>query len=220
MLRLITPAIAVILLAIPARVQADQQTVDALIGQLRPRSSSTPIVQRGLPKPGGPVNQQQLGAPLSLPHAARSAGQSQGIATPATTALAAVVTTGAAQTGGDSADRPSADMNILFATGSADLTPAAAEQLRSLGLALTHASMGQSRFLIEGHTDTVGESAMNQGLSERRAATVANFLKQTFELAGNRLSTRGVGESQPLVPTADDVPEPRNRRVHIVNLDG
>ncbi len=208
MRRVIIPAIAVVMLAAPVHAQADQQAVDALIGQLRPRSATAPIVQRGLPKPG---------APIAQPSPTQPASASQAVVAPRPVAPAAATTT-ATTTAADS--RPSANMNILFVTGSAELTPSAVQALRTLGQALTHESMGQSRFLIEGHTDSVGDRAMNQNLSERRAATVAGFLVQEFRLPPERLSTRGVGEEQLMVPTADNVPEPRNRRVHIVNLDG
>jgi outer membrane protein OmpA-like peptidoglycan-associated protein len=199
----IVPALAAVLLATPVQAQPDQKAVDALIGQLRPRPNA-PIVQRGLPKPVAPVAQPSAVQPVS---------SSQAVTPPRPVTPAAVVTA-------DTAGLPSANMNILFATGSAELTSAAVQQLRTLGMALTHESMGQSRFLIEGHTDTVGDSAMNQSLSDRRAATVASFLVREFRLPAERLTTRGVGEEQLLVPTADNTNEPRNRRVHIVNLDG
>lgn len=210
MRRVIIPALAVVMLAAPVHAQADQQAVDALIGQLRPRSATAPIVQRGLPKPG---------APIAQPSPTQQASASQAVAPPRAAAPAAVATTTAAPPAA-AESRPSANMNILFVTGSAELTPSAVQALRTLGQALTHESMGQSRFLIEGHTDSVGDRTMNQELSERRAATVAGFLIEQFRLPAERLSTRGVGEGHLMIPTADNVPEPRNRRVHIVNLDG
>lgn len=211
----ILPALAVVLLAAPVHAQADQQAVDALIGQLRPRSATAPIVQRGLPKPGGPVAQPGSVQPAAAqPVSANPATSAPRAAVPAAAPPASTITPA------DTAGRPSANMNILFATGSADLTPAAVQQLRTLGAALSHESMGQSRFLIEGHTDTVGDRGMNQSLSEKRAAAVAAFLTQEFRLPGERLTTKGVGEDQLLVPTGDNINEPRNRRVHIVNLDG
>lgn len=197
----ILPALAAILLAAPVHAQADQKEVDRLIGELRPRATTVPITTRGLPKPGAPVAQ---------PGPAQQVSTSAGVATPRAAVPAAVQTTEAA--------RPSANMNVLFASGSADLTAAAVEQLRNLGTALTHPSMGQSRFLIEGHTDTVGDKAMNQELSERRAATVVNFLIQEFRMPADRLTAKGVGEDQLLIPTPDNTPEARNRRVHIVNM--
>lgn len=199
----ILPALAAVLLAAPVHAQADQKEVDRLLGELRPRSTTAPITTRGLPKPGASVAQPGPAVPAST---------SAGMTTPRATAPAAVQTTEAA--------RPSANMNVLFASGSADLTPTAMQQLRNLGAALTHPDMGQSRFLIEGHTDTVGDKAMNQELSERRAAVVVNFLIQEYRMPAERLMSKGVGEDQPLVATPDNTPEARNRRVHIVNMGG
>jgi outer membrane protein OmpA-like peptidoglycan-associated protein len=201
----IVPSLALVLLAAPVHAQADQKAVDALIGALQPRSGAAPIVQRGLPKPG---------APAAQPSATQPASAGLSATAPRAAVPAAAITTA------DTQGRPSADMNILFATGSAELTPDATRQLRNLGLALTHASMGQSRFLIEGHTDTVGDRTMNQALSERRAATVVGFLVREFQIPAERLTSRGMGEDHPLIATPDNTAEPRNRRVHIVNLDG
>lgn len=199
----IVPALAAVLLAAPVHAQADQKEVDRLLGELRPRGAST-ITTRGLPRPGAPV-QPSAAQPIS--------------ASPAVSAPRAATPVAASPAPAE-ASRPSANMNVLFATGSADLTPSAVEQLRTLGIVLTHPDMGQSRFLIEGHTDSVGDRAMNQALSERRAAVVVDFLIQQFRMPADRLTAKGVGEEQLLIPTQDNTPEPRNRRVHIVNLGG
>ncbi len=197
----IVPALAAVLLAAPVHAQADQKEVDRLLGELRPRGAST-ITTRGLPRPGAPVQ----------PSAAQPVSASPGVSAPrATTPVAAAPAS-------PETSRPSANMNVLFATGSADLTPSAVQQLRTLGIVLTHPDMGQSRFLIEGHTDAVGDKTMNQALSEKRAGAVVDFLIQQFQMPAGRLTAKGVGEEQLLVPTADNVPESRNRRVHIVNL--
>ncbi len=189
MRHVIAPAIAVALLAMPVGARADDQNVQSLIGQLRPRAPGQPIVARGLPKPGAP-------------------------ASPAATASPAAADPGTVSA---TADSPSADLNVLFANGSADLTPAATRLLDDLGRALTDVSMGNSRFLIEGHTDTVGDQAVNQSLSERRADAVVSYLVTRFHIPASRLSARGLGEDGLLVPTPDQTPEPRNRRVHVVN---
>ena len=199
MRRLIAPAIAVALLAMPAGGRADDQNVQSLIGQLRPRAPGQPIVTRGLPKPGAPA-------------ASDSTASSAPVASRATVASHAPVVASA------TVDTPSADLNVLFANGSADLTPAATRLLDDLGRALTDTSMGDSRFLIEGHTDTVGDRAANQSLSERRAAAVVGYLVTKFHIPAERLSAKGLGEDALLVPTPDQTPERRNRRVHVVNL--
>jgi outer membrane protein OmpA-like peptidoglycan-associated protein len=76
-------------------------------------------------------------------------------------------------------------------------------------------SRGFARIQLTGHADRSGAARYNQGLSERRAANV----KKAFVALGlkaGEISTVGLGESKPLVATADGVREPRNRRVEIV----
>ena len=115
-------------------------------------------------------------------------------------------------------DRPSVSLMITFATGSAALTPQAEALVASLARALATPDLTRSRFRIEGHTDTVGATAMNQSLSERRAATVRDLLVARYGLAPARLEAVGLGETQLLVPTPDGRAEARNRRVQVVNL--
>jgi OOP family OmpA-OmpF porin len=74
---------------------------------------------------------------------------------------------------------------------------------------------GVSRLVLTGHTDRAGSPAYNQRLSVRRADAVkAEFVRMGFN--PNEIQTIGKGESDPLVPTADGVREPKNRRVEIV----
>ncbi len=110
------------------------------------------------------------------------------------------------------------DLSVQFATGSAVLTPSAEHVLSRLGQALRNAKLAGDRFRIEGHTDTVGDAAQNQTLSQARAASVATFLEKNFGVDAARLETVGLGEKDLAVQTPDNTPEPRNRRVHIVNL--
>ena len=109
-------------------------------------------------------------------------------------------------------------ITVNFATGSATLTPQAAAALGDLGRALASVELAPFRFRIEGHTDTVGDGRLNLLLSQRRAESVRNFLTKRFGLAPGRLVATGLGESQPLVPTPDQTPEPSNRRVQVLNL--
>jgi outer membrane protein OmpA-like peptidoglycan-associated protein len=67
---------------------------------------------------------------------------------------------------------------------------------------------------VVGHTDTVGEKEYNYALSLRRAKTVASFLiKKGVDPSVLHITSHG--KDNPLVPTGDQVPEPRNRRVEI-----
>ena len=73
---------------------------------------------------------------------------------------------------------------------------------------------GTATVMVSGHTDTVGSSAYNQNLSERRAEAVAVELVRQG-VPENAISTVGRGEQDLLVPTGDEVREARNRRVEI-----
>lgn len=115
-------------------------------------------------------------------------------------------------------EAPSINLNVQFQNGSAQLTPAAMKTLDELGRALSSTALANYRFRIAGHTDTVGSPAFNKTLSAERAASVARYLEQKFGVKNARLETVGQGEEGLLVPTPDQTPEPRNRRVQIVNL--
>lgn len=118
------------------------------------------------------------------------------------------------------ADAPAVDFNILFASGSADLQPSAVKTLDTLGQALASSELASSRFRIEGHTDTVGSREENQSLSARRAAAVVQYLTSRFHIDPSRLESIGRGQEDLLVKTGDQVNEPRNRRVRVVNVTG
>lgn len=69
--------------------------------------------------------------------------------------------------------------------------------------------------VVTGHTDRLGETAYNDELSRARARAIRDqLIALGFEPV--RLSFRGRGEREPLVPTADEIGEPRNRRVEIM----
>ncbi|APW38616.1 hypothetical protein RD110_16590 [Rhodoferax koreense] len=67
---------------------------------------------------------------------------------------------------------------------------------------------------VIGHTDTVGSAASNEVLSLRRAEQVSQLLKAATAEAVN-VDVTSHGERNPLVPTPDNTPEPRNRRVEV-----
>ena len=77
-----------------------------------------------------------------------------------------------------------------------------------------HADLGLT---IEGHTDNTGTAPGNQALSERRAASVRQYLVDYFGIDGARLKSVGYGQTKPVAP--NDTPEGRqnNRRVELVN---
>jgi OOP family OmpA-OmpF porin len=68
--------------------------------------------------------------------------------------------------------------------------------------------------IVIGHTDTMGSEEYNIGLSERRAERVRQELIRRG-IPENIITTKGMGESELLIETADEVAEVRNRRVEI-----
>jgi outer membrane protein OmpA-like peptidoglycan-associated protein len=68
--------------------------------------------------------------------------------------------------------------------------------------------------IVIGHTDTMGTQQANYGLGLKRAMTVRNILVAAG-LSDGSIEVTSVGELDPLVKTADETPEPRNRRVDI-----
>ena len=74
---------------------------------------------------------------------------------------------------------------------------------------------GSTRIEVAGHADRAGTPQYNQALSERRAQAVAAELERRG-IARSAMTIQAFGESRPLVPTADGVREPQNRRVEIV----
>jgi OOP family OmpA-OmpF porin len=72
---------------------------------------------------------------------------------------------------------------------------------------------------VTGHTDTVGSDAYNMRLSRRRAEAVASQLEKDG-IPSSEITILAKGKRDPLVPTADGVKEPQNRRVQIVFADG
>jgi OOP family OmpA-OmpF porin len=141
-------------------------------------------------------------------------------APPAHAAAPAMATAAAAQPhpAAQQAKAPSANLQVQFASNSADLTPAARATLDELGRALSSNELSGYRFRIEGHTDTVGSPETNRSLSERRAEAVVQYLGNTYHVDHSRLEAVGMGEDDLAVPTGPQVSEPRNRRVQVVNV--
>jgi len=81
--------------------------------------------------------------------------------------------------------------------------------------AQTAKTTGTTRIEVAGHADRSGTPQYNQALSQRRADAVAAELVRRG-VARNEIAISAFGESRPLVPTADGVREPQNRRVEIV----
>lgn len=67
---------------------------------------------------------------------------------------------------------------------------------------------------VVGHTDGIGSQKYNQGLSERRAASVANYLV-SLGVPANIISARGMGKLEPIATNKTAAGRQQNRRVNI-----
>ncbi|GAB4213308.1 MAG: hypothetical protein Fur007_07220 [Rhodoferax sp.] len=102
--------------------------------------------------------------------------------------------------------------HLYFESGGGQLTPqseALLPQIKSL-----IASRPGVDLSIIGHTDTVGNPQDNEKLGLLRAQLVSKLLK-IQELAPDAMHVESHGETNPLIPTPDETPEPRNRRVDV-----
>ncbi|HYF07121.1 MAG TPA: OmpA family protein [Acetobacteraceae bacterium] len=108
---------------------------------------------------------------------------------------------------------PARSFLVFFDFDRADLTPRAREIIAQAAQASR--SQQTTRIEVAGHADRSGTPQYNQGLSQRRANNVAAELVRNGVPRG-AISVAAFGESRPLVPTADGVREPQNRRVEIV----
>jgi outer membrane protein OmpA-like peptidoglycan-associated protein len=101
---------------------------------------------------------------------------------------------------------------ILFDTGKDVLRPESEPVLEALAKAMK--GDPKSRYIIEGHTDNRGGEAMNQDLSDRRAARVKSWLVAAG-IDGGRLDTKGYGQSRPALPNDSEAGRAANRRVEV-----
>lgn len=103
--------------------------------------------------------------------------------------------------------------DILFATDSANLRPDLLRDLQAVSQNLVQ--YPNSTIQIVGHTDNTGSASYNQDLSERRARSVASSLIGNG-VPSNRVSSYGVGLTQPIASNATAEGRSQNRRVDIV----
>jgi outer membrane protein OmpA-like peptidoglycan-associated protein len=101
---------------------------------------------------------------------------------------------------------------VTFGFDSSNLTPAANSALNDVANVLVQ--YPDTRINIAGHTDSTGDAGYNQGLSERRARSVGNYLSQAGVSSG-RLNMVGYGENQPVASNSTESGRAQNRRVEI-----
>lgn len=102
-------------------------------------------------------------------------------------------------------------LNIEFDFDSAKARPEHTAEVRKVADFM--AQYPGSNVTMEGHTDSRGSDKYNEGLSERRAKTIAEMLVNDFGIASSRVSSVGYGESRPIDTNDTDEGRQRNRRV-------
>ena len=105
------------------------------------------------------------------------------------------------------------DSGILFDIDKTNLKPDAQNSLKQLSVSLQNNP--QTNILVVGHTDSTGTAAHNMDLSIRRASAVKSFIDQQG-VNGDRLTTQGKGETEPIESNSTPEGRAQNRRVEIV----
>jgi outer membrane protein OmpA-like peptidoglycan-associated protein len=112
--------------------------------------------------------------------------------------------------------KPSIDLEINFEYNSATIGAKATSQVKALGQALTSPDLKGATFAVAGYTDAKGSETYNQGLSERRADAVKQFLQENYGIEGDKLVTAGYGKAQ--LKNSSNPFAAENRRVQVINL--
>jgi outer membrane protein OmpA-like peptidoglycan-associated protein len=111
--------------------------------------------------------------------------------------------------------------DVLFDFDKAHLRPEADGILRRL-VEEVRRQVPRARYMVEGHTDAKGSDAYNDRLSNRRAASVRDWLVRRGGVSSRTVATLGFGERRPVAPNehpdGSDDPEGRqlNRRVEVL----
>jgi outer membrane protein OmpA-like peptidoglycan-associated protein len=101
---------------------------------------------------------------------------------------------------------------LYFLEGTDEYTPESKEAFEKVFAEIARRKVAE--IAVIGHTDTVGSLEFNDALSLKRAARVRNDFTSRG-IPTDSIGIAGRGEREPVVPTADEVSEARNRRVEI-----
>ena len=102
--------------------------------------------------------------------------------------------------------------NITFATNSADIRSDFFDVLNSVAKVL--AEFNQTSIRVTGHTDSTGSDSINQPLSQRRADSVAMYLRSQ-KVSSSRIQSYGYGSRYPVASNDTPIGREQNRRVEL-----
>ena len=168
------------------------------------------LPQDGVPTAAGEVQSRQGQVTLAQPYAVAEVAPSGSVATAQTDAQQVEKRYGQLLSVQPAAEQR---FTLLFMPGGAQLTPESSAELADVLARATERPGGE--VIIIGHTDRVGSVESNDTLSLQRAQAVRQLvIDRGFD--PNRVEAVGRGEREPVVQTADEVEEPKNRRAEIV----
>ena len=104
---------------------------------------------------------------------------------------------------------------LYFLEGKDELTRESKQRLPDVLAEISRRGGNISEVTVVGHTDSVGKMDYNDGLSLQRALRVVDELVK-IGIESGAISAAGRGDRDPMVPTEDQVSEPRNRRVEVI----
>jgi outer membrane protein OmpA-like peptidoglycan-associated protein len=106
------------------------------------------------------------------------------------------------------------DADMSFAKNQANLSASAKSALVKFAQTMAGSDMVNTAIVVKGHTDSSGGDAINQPLSEKRAAAVGDVLRAN-NIAASRITQYGMASSEPMTDNAADA---ANRRVEVYIL--
>lgn len=108
---------------------------------------------------------------------------------------------------------PAVTFTLYFLEGRDELTPASTADLRRTLPEIARRPVPD--VVVVGHTDRVGKIDDNDRLALKRAQRIKEELV-AIGIRAESIQANGRGEREPLLPTADEVAEPKNRRVEVL----
>lgn len=115
----------------------------------------------------------------------------------------------------EKAELPRVDFSIEFDFNSSDINQTSYPTLDTLAEALKSPDLSESKFLINGHTDSKGSDEYNIKLSQLRANAVVMYLVSQHDIDKARFKAIGFGETA--LKNVEDGEDAANRRVEIIN---
>jgi len=109
---------------------------------------------------------------------------------------------------------PPLSFTLYFLEGKDELTSESQKRLADIRKEITRRGSNISEVTVVGHTDRVGKVEFNDLLSLQRSKKVVDELV-AIGISGDSIVAAGRGEREQLIPTADEIPEARNRRVEV-----